>query len=223
MPELNLGAKQGDALPLYLTVKTIGGDMVDQPLNNPTIMITYIEPNTNVRKVSASTSLMREIEHGRYFYVWRIAKDEACVVHTVMMKAVLESREEIGTDQSYTTSELLDVNPTFAIHINIVPRVDICFPEVMGKCPRCKVHPHITRTHGIEVDIGLDDFALEGAFRFGEFPNQVVDRRVVGRYSFTYGTGAGVSSETPGGGSAQRPGDPTSSHSRYTNRQNYRY
>lgn len=223
MPELNIGAKQGEALPLYLTVKSVEGDMIDQPLNNPTIMITYIDRSTGARNVSVNTTAMNEIELGRYFYVWRIAKEEPCIVHTVLMKAVIEDREKIATDESYIVSGLQDVNPTFAININIVQCHDVCYPEVMSKSPRCRPHPHITRAHGKEVDIGLDDYALEGVFRFGEFPNQVVDRRVVGRYSYTYGTGTGVPSEMPGGGSAPRPGNPTSNYTRYRDRQGYRY
>lgn len=223
MPELNLGAKQNEALPLYLTVKTVSGDLIDQPINNPIIMITYIDPTTNIRKIAVNRTLMIEIEPGRYFYVWRIAKDETCVTHRITMSAIIENNEEIATDESYLAQDLRDVNPTFAININIIAGSEICYPEVMSRCPRCRPHPHITRAHGKEVDIGLDDYALEGVFRFGEYPNQVVDRRVVGRYSYTYGTGTGVPSEMPGGGPAQRPGDPASNHTRYTNRQNYRY
>jgi len=221
MPELNLGALQGSALPFYLTVKTFAGDLVPQPSDSPTIEIMYVQETDRIRQVSVQPSLMPTIEPGRYFYVWRIAKEEPTVIHTVILRAILDDNQAVASDTSYITTNLVKV-PAFIININVLPNKGVCYPEVMAHTPKCRKHPHITKWQQEEIDIGLDDRAIEGAFRFADFPNAVVDRRVVGKMSFTLGVGGEISSDAPGGGPAQRPGDPATD-TKYTSRTKYRY
>jgi hypothetical protein len=220
MPDLYLGASQGSALPIYLTIKTLGGDLVPQPLNSPTLEIVYTDENTHVSHRPLNV-VMSAIEPGRHFFVWRVAKDEPIVLHHIIMRAVLDDEQDVATDASYIVSGLIQ-QPIFYIYINILKRPQICYPEVMAQSPKCKKHPHITKWQREEIDIGLDDRAIEGAFRFGEYPNAVVDRRVVGKMQYSLGIGGNISSDVPGGGSAQRPGDPETD-TKYTFRTKYRY
>ncbi len=223
MPELNIGSLQGTALPFYLTVKTLAGDMVDQPAESPTIQIYYIDPNSHVRRNVIAVTTMHKIEIGRYFYVWRIAKDEPIIRHNVILQAFLEKEDkinEIATDATYTISELVQ-QPVFLLYVDVLKYNGLCYPETLGRDPRCKKRPYITKWQKEEVDIGLDDRAIEGAFRFAEFPNAVVDRRTVGGMSVTMNVG-GVSSEDPGGGPAQRSGNPAT-NTKYRYRDKYRY
>jgi len=223
MPELNLGSLQGDVLPIYLTVKNFAGDMIVQPASSPTIEIYYIDPNSHVRKDAIGVTTMQTIEDGRYFSVWRIAKNEPTVLHHILLQAFLEEedrKQEVATDTTFTMSDLVQ-QPAFLIHVNVLKNCGLCYPETMAHTPKCRKHPHITKWQREEIDIGLDDRALEGAFRFGEFPNAVVDRRVVGRMNLTVSVG-GLSSEDPGGGPAPRPGDPAT-NTKYRYRQKYRY
>jgi len=222
MPELNLGTLQGDVLPIYLAVRTIAGDLVPQPANSPTIDIVYVEPDTHVRKIAVPTSLMIEIEPGRYFFNWRIPRNEPPVLHTAMLHAVLDDSETVATDESFIVTGLIQ-NPEFAINIQILENTGICYPEVMPQSPKCRGRRKLPASHFKEVDIGLDDYAIEGVFRFGD---QVVDRRVAGRFSLTIGVGRDasgfISSDEPGGGPAQRSGNPSPSM-RYSRRSKYRY
>ena len=219
MPEMNIGSLQGSALPIYLTVKTFAGELVPQPPNGPTIEIMYIDAN-HVKQTSIRPTKMNEIEPGRYFYVWRIAKDEPLITHKLIMNAVIENQEEIAPEAQFISTELVQ-QPIFILEVEIIKNKGLCYPEVMARTPKCRKHPHTTKWQREEIDIGLDDRAIEGAFRFGEFPNSVVNRRVVGKLSFTMGVG-GVSSDSPGAGPAQRPGDPMV-NGPYTQRTKYRY
>jgi len=219
MPEMNIGSLQGSALPIYLTVKTFAGDLVPQLPNGPTIEIIYIDTN-HVKQDAVRPTKMVEIEPGRYYYVWRIRNDEPLIPHKLIMSAVLED-QEIAPEAPFMTTELVQ-QPFFILEVDIVKNKGLCYPEVMAHTPKCRRHPHITKWQREEVDIGLDDRAIEGAFRFGEFPNSVVDRRVVGKLSYSIGIGGNVSSETPGAGPAQRPGDPMVDGS-YRQRTKYRY
>lgn len=238
MPELNVGYYQGTPLPFYLTIKTLDGDLVEQPPENPTIRIHYMEEESRVRKVVLDTTVMNEIEPGRYFYVWRIPKLEPTVLHHVMMRGILtEDLQVPATDDSYLNTSLFR-NEDFVINVQVIEDPGIflpevagqCYPEVIGREPKCRPKPYkrSSAVYDREEDIGLDDYAIEGVFRFGEFPNAVVDRRVVGRFNFQVGagirSGAGgwVPSEQPGGGSAQRQGNPATNTS-YTRRKRYRY
>jgi len=219
MPEMNVGSLQGSALPIYLTVKTFAGDLVPQLPNGPTIEIIYIDAN-HVKQDAVRPTKMVEIEPGRYYYVWRIRNDEPLIPHKLIMSAVLED-QEIAPEAQFMTTELVQ-QPFFILEVDIIKNKGLCYPEVMAHTPKCRRHPHITKWQTEEIDIGLDDRAIEGAFRFGEFPNSVVDRRVVGKLSYSIGIGGNVSSETPGAGPAQRPGDPMVDGS-YRQRTKYRY
>lgn len=220
MPELNVGSYQGTVLPFYLTVKDISGDLVPQPAGQPTIDIASIDPETHVRNVAVPITPMVEIEPGRYFYVWRIAKDEPPVNHIAVLRAIIESEAVSASDESFVVTSLLR-NPEFVLNIQVLEDNGPCYPEVMAKDPKCKPRPVLPVSHYREVDIGLADFALEGAFRFGDFPNAVVDRRSIGRFNLTVGVG-GVRSEDPDGGPAIRLGNPVVNRT-YTARKRYRY
>jgi hypothetical protein len=220
MPELNVGTFQGTALPFYLTVKDVSGDLVPQPVGQPTIDIASIDSETHIRNVAVPVTPMVEIEPGRYFFVWRIAKDEPLGNHVVVLRAIIEDEVAAASDESFVVTSLLQ-NPSFVINIEVLENTGPCFPEVMAKDPKCKARPVLPISHFREVDIGLADFALEGTFRFGDFPNAVVDRRSIGRFNLTVGVG-GIRSEDPGGGPAQRFGNPAVNTS-YTARKRYRY
>jgi hypothetical protein len=220
MPELYVGASQGSALPFYLAIKTLGGDLVPQPANSPTLELLYNDECTHAGQRSVNV-VMSMIEPGRYFYVWRIPKNEPLVRHHIVFRAVLDDEQDVATDASYMISELIQ-QPIFYIYVDIIKGLQICYPEVMAQSPKCKKHPHITKWQREEIDIGLDDRAIEGAFRFGEYPNAVVDRRVVGKMQYSLGIGGDIASEVPGGGSAIRPGDPATD-TKYTFRTKYRY
>lgn len=218
MPESSLGVRQGEAFPVYLTVKNVGGDLVPQPAGSPTIEVAFIDPDTKVRRVPVTRTAMGIIEPGRHFFVWRVAKDEVPTNHIIVLQAILEDEVAAASDASFSITSLLQ-NASFVLNVQVLEDEGVCFPEVMAEGPKCKRQPILPVSHFREVDIGLDDFAIEGAFRFGDFPHQVVDRRTIGRFNLTVGVG-GVRSEDPGGGQAIRPGDPISPTTR---RKRYRY
>lgn len=220
MPELNIGSLQGTALPFYLTVKNVAGDLIPQPAGQPTIDIASVDQETHVRNVAIPVTPMIEIEPGRYFFVWRIKDEEPLGEHTVVLRAIIEGDAITASDESFVVTDTL-VNPSFVININVLENSGPCYPEVMAKDPKCKPRPVLPASHYREVDIGLADFALEGAFRFGDFPNAVVDKRSIGRFNLTVGVG-GVRSEDPGGGPAIRFGNPAV-NTTYTARKRYRY
>lgn len=225
MPELNIGSLQGTALPFYLTIKDVGGDLVPQPAGQPTIDIASIDPETHIRNIAIPVTPMIEIEPGRYFFVWRIAKDAPPINHVVVLRAIIEQEAQSASDESFVVTSLLP-NPEFVLNVQVLDDGGAdgggpCFPEVMAKDPKCRKRPVLPVSHFREVDIGLADFALEGAFRFGDFPNAVVDRRSIGRFNLTVGVG-GVRSEDPGGGPALRHGNPVVNQT-YTSRRRYRY
>ena len=88
MPELNIGSFQGTALPFYLTVKDVAGDLVPQPAGQPTIDIATVNPETPIRHVSLPVTPMIEIVPGRYFFVWRIDKNEPIGNHVVVLSLI---------------------------------------------------------------------------------------------------------------------------------------
>lgn len=196
MPELLNGFEQGTVLPIYLSIVDDLGELVPQPAGLPTITITYIDENNVIQTAITETVMTGAIEPGRHFFIWNIPEDQPTVTHNVILKAIPET-------SGLETEE-------FAFTTNILAK-EICFPEVTLREPKCNTRGPAPTRHGDEEDIGLDDRALEGAFRFGEFPNQVVDRRVANRFIVGIGrsgiTGQPiVPSRAPGGGPAQRPG-----------------
>lgn len=223
MPELNLGFRQNTLLPFYITVKNADGSLLAQPPGFPSIEITYIDPIDHTRGVSIAHTPMSEIEVGRYFFIWRILEDEPTVNHIVVVHALSEDGEPIiPSDDSFAVTGLQQ-NPTFSLNINVLLDPGICYPEVTQREPKCTGRRMIPAAHAREQDIGLDDFVQEGVFRFGEFPNQVVDRRVIGGTTFTFSLARNfASSIDPGAGPAQRPGNPLV-QGPYTARKRYRY
>ena len=223
MPELNEGFLQGDILPFYLAVRTFDGEPVDQPEALPTIEIGYIDPTTHVRKIPVQRVPMNFMQRGIWTWIWRIPKKEPTTEHIVIMRAMLDDQIVAASDDSYMVTSTVE-NPDFEIRIDVLLNEGIFLPEVMegGQKRRRRI---VTSAYMREEDIGLNDFALEGDFRFREYPNRVVDRRVAGRFIMTGYVGRHVSSETPGGGSAQRPGDPNPNPTEvtYTQRRRYRY
>jgi hypothetical protein len=226
MPELNIGVLQGEILPVYLGVRSISGEAVLQPPGNPTIEIIYMDPNTHVRKIAVTQTLMSTIEDGRYFYVWRIPRNEPVVLHQFLLRAVLDDTLDTASDQSYTVLGLVK-NQVFEVNVQILKRTDICFPQVMAEGPKCTGLRRLPCNQNIEADIGLDDYAIEGVFRFGDYPVQTVDRRVSGRFDVRIGIQGrnmspwSIPSTTPGGGPAERAGNPNLSN--FTYRGKYRY
>ncbi len=222
MPEINLGFAQGSAIPFYVIIKNIAGDQIAQPPGFPTIEIAYIEPDTNIRRTSVTKIGMPEIETGRHFFVWRVPADEEVVNHVVIITGFVEGEIVPASDESFTITGLVQ-NPVFKINVNILENPGICFPEVMEETPKCRGRRQLPVAHDNEVDIGLNDFVEDGVFRFGAFPNMVVDRRVVSGTTFTLRSARNiVPSTSPGAGPAQRPGNPLV-NTRYANRTKYRY
>lgn len=197
MPELLEGFEQGTVLPIYLSIVDELGELVPQPSDLPTITISFIDENNVVQTAVPETVMTGVIEPGRHFFLWKIPEDQPTVEHNVILTAQIE----VGDPE---TEE-------FAFMIDVLAK-EICFPEVTLREPKCNIRGPAPIRHGDEEDIGLDDRVLEGAFRFGEFPDQVVDRRVANN-RFIVGIGRpGVTgqpfipSRSPGGGPAQRPG-----------------
>lgn len=226
MPELNVGTLQGDILPLYLAVRRNTGEPVPQPEGNPSVEVTYLEPDTHIRRVSIARTPMTELSDGVWYFLWRIPKDETPTEHVVIFQAIIEEEQVVATDQSFTVTKQLQ-NPEFVLKVNILENTGICYPEVTEEGPKCRERRILPTQHLKEVDIGLDDFFIEGANRLREYPNRVVDRRVVGRTQASFGvlTGGGaafIGSDEPGGGSAQRPGG-VNIGTRYATRSKYRY
>ncbi len=223
MPELNEGFLQGDILPLYLAVRTFDGEPVDQPDGLPTIEITYIDPATHVRKMPVKRIPMDFVERGIWTWVWHIPKLEPVTDLLIIMRAKLDDKFVAASDDSFMVTSTVE-NPDFEIRVDILKNEGIFLPEVLegGQKKRRRI---VTQAYMREEDIGLNDFAREGDYRFREYPNRLVDRRVAGRFIMSGYVGRHVSSETPGGGPAQRPGDPNPNPTEvtYTQRRRYRY
>lgn len=218
MPELNPGVSQGEILPIYLAVHDTTGQLIPQPANLPTIRITYVDPETNVVTTAVEETIMLEIEPGRHFFVWRVPEDQPTVVHRLILTGQIDeeiSDEEQATEITYSET-LLFRNPEFFVNINVIEGVPLCFPEVTGRSPRCTPKRTTPMRHMQEEHIGLDDRAIEGQFRFAEYPDQVVDRRVANRFKLSLGNGGDrfVQSTDPGGGSAIRRGISTTGQPR---------
>lgn len=220
MPELHSGYLQGDVIPFYLAVKTFAGEPVDQPVGYPTIDISYLEPGTKIRRTAVRRETMSLMERGKWTYIWRVPKDEPPTRHLVIMGAILEEEVAVVSDQSFVITNQVQ-NPTFVTELYILENEGVFLPEVLegGQKRRRR---EVTEAYRREVDIGLDDFAIEGVYRFGEYPNRLIDRRVGGRFVVSSYAGRYVGSEEPGGGPAQRLNDPNVGVT-YTQRRRYRY
>ena len=228
MPELNPGIEQGAIVPIYLVIRDIGGELVEQPPNSPTIEIVYINPETRVREDSVRTTVMDMIEPGKYFYLWYVDKNEPTVIHDLLLRGVLDGAPVEASDQSFTNTTVFE-NAEFYIKLNIIEKSKMCYPETTSLSPSCRARRHVCDSLlSREIDIGLDDRALEGQFRFGEFPDQVVDRRLLGDFHVRLVDprvfhNNSISSEVPGGGPALRPNPPPVVNMRYRDRDKYRY
>jgi len=207
MPDLNTGVLQGDIVPIYLAIRALTGELIPQPPDAPTIAITFTDPETNIIHTRIEQTQMSEIIPGQYYYLWRIPLNEFIGEHRLLLRGVIDNTPLEATDSSFVVSDLFQVED-FEIRIKVTERHEVCYPEVTDKPVKCRRRGPLPASHMQEADIGLDDRVLEGAFRFGEFPNQVVDRRVSGRFEIGYGARSGlnsyINSRMPGGGPAHR-------------------
>lgn len=219
MPGLNEGFLQGSILPFYLGVRTWEGVSVPQPTGYPTIEIGYIEPTTHIRRIPIRRLSMSPVQDGVWSYLWHIPKDEPATEHVIIMRAVLEGEVRDASDDTFLVTHQVE-NPDFEIRIDVLTNEGIFYPEVMDGGPKVRTR-EVTYAYMREEDIGLNDFALEGDFRFRDYPNRIVDRRAAGRFVLTGYVGHHITSETPGGGT-QRMNDPNTGVA-YDTRQRYRY
>jgi len=90
--------RQGTIGRLEASFITTGGQLVDQPDHLPTVEVIYIHPELLQPMTAIPTTIMREIEPGRYFLDWHIPIDQSITEHQITYRGIIDDRDVIGED-----------------------------------------------------------------------------------------------------------------------------